>query len=423
VKFLRGILSLVLGTAVIILSGVVLWNSPLMWRAEDLSERMAGTAVSTLEELSGTIFLPTIISSKESQNREPVFELTVIDPNIAGDVKLVGDMDGDGYADLVIGGMPGENLNLYRYPDWDKTVIATPATEFTTDGALGDVDGDGDLDIVVPDGSSGNNLLWFENPRPGGDPANGASWQRHAIGSIGGWGKDIELADFDHNGRLDVATRSDNKAMIFYQTGANSWQKMTFSGVEMGHEGMAGGDVDGNGYVDLILHGVWLRNPGGSASQTASSWNQYVIGQADTDFKALVVDLNKDGQNDVLFSSSENTADVNWWTPKNGDPTGEWVKHTIVPNLERAHTLQAADMDLDGDIDVVLGQMHTSAKKEIMIMFNKDGQATSWEKQLVGTGGLHNGVVADIGSDGDYDIYGANWTGNPPVRLWENLLN
>ncbi|MCP5100577.1 MAG: hypothetical protein GY943_33935, partial [Chloroflexi bacterium] len=30
--------------------------------------------------------------------------------------------------------------------------------------------------------------------------------------------------------------------------------------------------------------------------------------------------------------------------------------------------------------------------------------------------------VADVGNDGDYDIYGANWTGNPPVRLWENRM-
>ncbi|MCA9874174.1 MAG: VCBS repeat-containing protein, partial [Anaerolineales bacterium] len=126
---------------------------------------------------------------------------------------------------------------------------------------------------------------------------------------------------------------------------------------------------------------------------------------------------------DVLFSSSENTADVNWWSADNGDPTGSWTKHTILRMMERTHTLQAADMNLDGKMDVVLGQMHTSAANEIMIMFNLDGEGTTWDKQLVDTGGLHNGVVADIGNDGDYDIFGANWTGNPPVRLWENQLN
>ena len=51
-----------------------------------------------------------------------------------------------------------------------------------------------------------------------------------------------------------------------------------------------------------------------------------------------------------------------------------------------------------------------------------DGQGTACQKQVVSTGGIHNGVVADIGNDGDWDIFGANWTGNPPVRLWINQL-
>ncbi|MBI4130319.1 hypothetical protein HY468_03320 [Candidatus Roizmanbacteria bacterium] len=31
--------------------------------------------------------------------------------------------------------------------------------------------------------------------------------------------------------------------------------------------------------------------------------------------------------------------------------------------------------------------------------------------------------MGDIGNDGDVDIFGANYTGNPPVYLWENNLN
>ncbi len=349
------------------------------------------------------------------------FEFTEIDAT-AGDIKLVGDIDGDNFPDLIIGGSPSEPLSWYHYPEWDKHIIATANTEFTTDGALGDVDGDGDLDIVVPDGNSDNNVLWFKNPRPNGDPTVAGQWQRFEIGATDNWAKDIELADFDDNGRLDVATRRDSSAMIFFQVGDNTWSKMTFNGVSLGNEGMASGDVDSDGHVDIVLRGVWVKNPGGSNAQTASNWTQYDIGSANSDFKALVVDLNQDNHNDVLFSSSENTADVDWWEADGGDPTGSWTKHTILSSVERAHTLQAADMDLDGDLDVVLAQMHTSATGEIMVLINQDGTATTWSKEVVATGGLHNGVVADIGNDGDFDIYGANWTGNPPVRLWENRM-
>ncbi len=367
-----------------------------------------------------------VISSSESSSSIP-FDYTEID-DTAGDIKLVGDIDLDGFPDLIIGGMgdsvnPAEPMTWYEYPDWTPHQIAVANAEFTTDGALGDVDGDDDLDIVVPDGSGTDNLLWFENPLPGGDPTVAAQWTRHVVGSGSSWVKDVELADFDENGRLDIAFRTENKAGIFFQTSANNWSETTLSGVELGNEGMASGDINGDDAVDLVLRGTWVKNPTGAAAQTAVNWVEYTIGTANSDFKALVVDLNQDDQNDVLFSSSENTADVDWWTPTSGDPTGAWTKHTIRPSVERSHTLQAADMDLDGDIDVVLAQMHISSAQEIMIMENLNGDALSWQKEVVATGGIHNGVVADVGNDGDFDIYGANWTGNPPVKLWENQLD
>jgi hypothetical protein len=368
-------------------------------------------------------FLPLIASQEKPQAGPVPFQFVEIDAGVAGDIKMVGDIDGDSFPDLVIGGMPDEKLNWYHYPGWQKTEIATANREFTTDGALGDVDGDNDLDIVVPDGNSGDNLVWFQNPLPNGDPALGNQWTRHPIGPVGDWAKDVELADFDENGRLDVATRNQGQAMIFFQTGANNWSQTSFNGLSTGVEGMASGKVDGDAHVDLVLQGVWVRNPGSDLARTAGNWSQYNIGSAPNEFKALVVDLDKDGQSDVLYSSSEGTADVNWWTPATADPKGSWVKNTILPSLQRAHTLQAADMDLDGDIDVVLAQMHTSANQEILIMQNTNSQATSWQKQVVATGGLHNGVVADVGNDGDYDIFGANWTGNPPVKLFENQLD
>lgn len=351
------------------------------------------------------------------------FEDLVIDGQISGDIKLVGDIDGDSYPDLVMGGMPNEKLNWYRYPTWEKSVMAAPKVEFTTDGALGDVDGDGDLDIVVPDGDSQDNLVWFQNPRPGNDPGANIQWQRKVIGTIGSWGKDIELADFDADGRLDVATRSQNEAMIFFQTKPDGWERVSFSSLALGSEGMASGDIDNDGEIDLVLRGNWLRNPGGPNTRISSKWLAYNIGDAPENFKALVTDINLDGVSDVLFSSSEDTADVNWWTPEGGNPTGQWEKHTILPNMEKTHTLQAADIDLDGDMDVVLAQMHTSIAKEIMVLYNQDGQGLDWVKQVIAVGGIHNGVVADIGNDGDYDLFGANWTGNPPVKLFVNHLD
>lgn len=345
----------------------------------------------------------------------PVFREVVIDAGIAGDVKAVGDLDGDGRPDLVVGGSIGEDLGWYRNPDWRRTVIGKPTVEFTTDGDVGDVDGDSDLDVVVFDGDAGVNLVWFENPA---GAAEGASWLRHSIAAAGSWGKDLELADFDGDGLLDVAGRTATVAFICFQQPGAAWQRVALQVASLGSEGMASGDLDGDGSVDLVVSGAWLRNPGGLAARGSDAWKEHPVGRGYGEFKAAVADFDGDGRADIAYSASEAEADVVVWR---AGPGGEWAPIVLVPNLDRAHTLRPADMDLDGDMDLVVAQMHSSAEKRILVLENLDGHATEWRIHPVAAGGLHNGVVVDVDGDGRPDIFGANWTGAPPIRLWLNL--
>jgi hypothetical protein len=165
-----------------------------------------------------------------------------------------------------------------------------------------------------------------------------------------------------------------------------------------------------------------MQNPGGSRARDPRQWRTHHVGTFNPAFKAVVVDIDQDGRPDILTSSSEHVADIAWFRADAG-PTGTWSRHVIQPSVKGAHTLQAADMDGDGDIDVVVGQMHTTKERELAIHFNVDGRGTVWERQVIDNVGLHNGVVADVDGDGDFDIYGANWAGHPPLRLWLNRLD
>lgn len=365
-------------------------------------------------------------AAASSDAGNPPFSAEVVDQS-AGDVKIIADIDGDGYPDIVLGGMPGEKLHWFHYPTWTKTLIAVPANEFTTDGAAADVDNDGDLDIVVPDGNAGSNILWFENPAlnngaPPGNPFVTAEWTRRVVGATGDYAHDIELADLDSDGRIDVVTRRSNVVLIFFQTAPDTWTLMQLSGLNTGTEGLDACDIDGDTHTDLVLRGVWVRNPGGLAARAPSNWIQHVIGPTVSTPRIASADVDGNGVMDVVFAGAEELADIVLWKPGPAGPTGPWTAHVIAPAVEHVHSLEIADFDRDGKTDVFAGQMHISAAREVVIYHNVDGAGTVWSRHVLSTGGTHNAQVGDIDSDGDFDIVGSNYTGNPPLTLWRNLF-
>lgn len=100
------------------------------------------------------IVAPAVFTaSAPAQSPPPQWTRHVVDAAMAGDIKAVGDIDLDGFPDLVVGGMSGiEPMTWYRYVAptvWTPTAIVQSSNEWTTHGATADVDGDGDLDVVL----------------------------------------------------------------------------------------------------------------------------------------------------------------------------------------------------------------------------------------------------------------------------------
>lgn len=343
--------------------------------------------------------------------------------------KAVGDIDGDGLPDVIIGGAKGDREGLFWYtnPSWTKnTIVPSSGSDgFSTDMQVGDVDNDGDLDIVVPrangTGGIGAFVKWFENPRPAGNPATDP-WTEHHIGDAAA--HDVELGDLNNDGLLDVVVRKD-AVTIFVQVDAKTDQWIQSEVNVRGIEGMALGDFDNDNDLDIATNGYWLENrflPDGDAAMIGT-WAEWTIDASrNAVSKTFASDINADGQVDVILNTSElRGGELAWYEPSNpADATaGPWTKHSI-GFVNYDHSIQTGDIDLDGDLDVIVAEMHQSNDPdEVLVFYNLDGAGLVWDSQVIDNDGSHNIRVIDIDLDGDLDIVGANWSGGP-ISLWRN---
>lgn len=345
----------------------------------------------------------------------PTFQHVVIDANNPSDphCKTLGDIDGDGFLDALAASSSGAGLFWYEYPSWTKHPIRASGS-WTTDMQVADIDNDGDLDVVIPNGSG---LQWYENPRPGGDPRI-ATWTEHLIGSDGANNHDVEVADMNGDGALDVVTRkkAGGWTYLWKQDNPTTWTQITVSSTD--GEGTSLADLDEDGDLDIVHNGFWVEQV------DLTTWVEHTIdGSWAADVGALAVDINDDGNLDVVLAPSESSGRFSWY--ETDDPVnGPWIEHSIDPAVSYFHTFKAGDMDRDGDLDLVTAEMHQSSNPdEVSIYFNQ-GDGLSWDQTVVATSGSHNLRIGDIGNDLDLDIFGANWNDSAPnsaiIEMWEN---
>jgi hypothetical protein len=374
----------------------------------------------TPSHLFSILLILLSVSGCQSEQPDPalssLFRHWIIDPkpntgkDCCTDVLMLGDINGDGNQDVVIGAEHAEGVSLvwYQYPTWEKHPVAKG--EFTTDGQTVDIDRDGDLDIVVGNYTPGQEvIIWFENVTGTGE----GEWIQHPIGK--GFAHDLEVGDLDGDGDLDVVTCDKKRVVLWEQVTTDSFQQHII--LERKGEGTGLADIDIDGDLDIVFGGTWLENPG---SLTKSQWVPHAIAKNwHPDTRVAVVDMNRDGRLDVALSVSEGQGSLSWFESPNDPKTGAWIEHPVEKGtLEGTHSLRIADFDNDGDLDVLAAEMHTSKRKRVLIYRNEGG---TFKPALLARSGSHNMKVGDIDNDGDPDIVGKNYAGTGRViEMWEN---
>jgi hypothetical protein len=175
------------------------------------------------------------------------------------------------------------------------------------------------------------------------------------------------------------------------------------------------------------MNGFWKENP---EDPRRDPWKRYPIdptwyedrtgGWQDHSVMAVVDDVNGDGRQDVILSHSEKTGFAIAWyeSERPRDGVDAWKKHEVGV-IDYCHTLRGADIDLDGDLDIVAGTLIRTDSPEVSVFYN-EGKGLSWKKQAIARKSAYKAKTGDIDQDGDIDIVSALSWDKPPLQLWRN---
>lgn len=365
------------------------------------------------------------------------FEHHFIDRELPGNSwgqTAIADLDRDGRLDYITGRSRGEILWYRQLPDsrWERHRLGDDSPS-DVGGAVLDVDGDGWLDFVAGG-------AWYRNSgRPAAERFERVVFDNDLAGVHDLVVADV---DGDKRPDiLTMSDKNDLRWYRVPKDPRQRWECHPIGPAV--HAGIGVGDIDGDGDLDVVRSNLWFENADGKGNRWVIHENipfgnpnqPYPLAT-----HCVVLDLDRDGDNDLVMTENEIKGGRIGWL-ENLDGNGRsWQLHLLAasdPAPRGAyHSLIVADFDNDGDADICTCEMEGipgDKPPRWFIWENVDGKGRRFVERVILDANLggHLVVAADLDGDGDLDVIGKLWRprkdnangGRNHIDLLENLLS
>lgn len=316
---------------------------------------------------------------------------------------LTADIDNDGDLDIFSTSLLDNKIAWYENVDGfgnfgGQQVISLAALK-VNDVKVADIDLDGDLDLISASRDD-NKIAWYQNF------GGGAFGSQQVISTEAFVAQSVFAADLDGDGDQDVlsASRDDNKIAWYENTDGRGTfgPQIIISTDAIWAIRVVATDIDGDGDLDVLSASeqddkiAWYENQDGAGTFSAEIVVSVTV-DAVRDVKAVDIDL--DGDVDILTASTFQDK-ITWF--ENTDGAGVFSAEKVVStNADFPLSVDASDLDLDGDIDLLSASANDS---KIAWYENTDGLAGTWKQHEVATDAFGAVVVSAANLDGDEDV-------------------